>query len=134
MSMFNDKNVIDKYFQDNWTETPISFDGVGFDIPTDNKWVSVAMVVYDRSLYAISPQHGRKLDYGKIIVRCYDISPTLVMKLCAKVQEFLECHTIIADDGKEILVDMGISDDLGVVNLDNGIFEVQLGFKIKKYN
>ena len=134
MSMFNDKNVIDKYFMDNWTDTPISYEGVPFSHPKDGKWIHVAFLVYDRQVYGMDGRTGRKKDWGKIVVRCYDSSPTLSMRLANKVQLFLECIAITADDGNDIMIDMGISDEFGAVDLDNGIFEVQLSFKCIKYN
>ena len=134
MSLYSDENVITKYFIDNWTHTKVSYDGVPFSVPTANEWISLALVPYRRELYAIAPQHGRKKDYASIEIRCFAGSPTLVKKLCEIVLNFLECKTLTANDGKEILISIGEPSDLGAENLENGTFMFPLSFDTVKYN
>ena len=124
------KNVIDKHFLDNWHSTAIAFDMENFTMPSTKKWVSVQLIVYDRELIGIAPQHGRKLDWGLIRVRCYDTSVTKSYLLANEIQNFLECTTLA--DGS--MVDLGIADAESGVPLDNGVFETTLNFVIKKYN
>lgn len=132
--MLQNKNTVDKYFQDNWTETPTQYDGTDFETPTDNKWVSVQLLPYDRELIGISPGGGRKLDYGIIRVRIYDVSPTLSYNLAYQIQAFLECRQLVNDDLTVLIVDMGISDGNGAVPLHNNIYETTIDFIVKKYN
>ncbi len=132
--LLNDKNVIDKYFLDYWAETPVSYDGVHFEMPSTGRWVHVELLPYDRQAYAFGAGDARKVDYAIIRVRAYGHSPTLSFKLGALVQVFLECKILTADDNNELSIDMGIGDGNGAVPLDNGIFSTQIDFIVKKYN
>ena len=122
------KSKVDKHFQDNWTATKVQYEGAKFDLPTNNKWVSVSFVPYDRSIIGYAGANSRKEDNALIVVRCYDTSPTLSMILAEEVQTFLECKKI--DD---IIVDLGISDGNGAIPLHDGIFELTLNFKTRKF-
>ena len=124
----NSKSEIDKYFQDNWSTTAIQFEGADFELPSDNAWISVSYVPYDRSIVGYGGSETRKEDNALIVVRCYDTSPTLVLSLSQAVLAFLECKTI-----NGIIVDLGIADGNGAVPLHNGIFEMTLNFKTRTY-
>ena len=132
--MYANKSDIDKYFKDNWTLTPIQYDGAQFEIPADNSWISISLLPYDRELIGLDGGAGRKLDYGIIRVNCYDTSVTLCYDIAYEVQAFLECSEIPTTDGKKLLVDMGIADGQGSIPLDNGVYETQINFITKKYN
>ena len=122
------KSKIDKYFQDNWTLTDIQYEGATFTVPKNNKWISIALLPYDRSIVGYGGTNTRKEDNALIVVRCYDTSPTLSMTLAEEIQTFLECKKI--DD---IIVDLGISNGNGAISLHDGIFELTLNFKTRKY-
>jgi hypothetical protein len=130
--MYKDKPIVDKYFKDNWTDTEIAYDGANFSIPTDKRWIQIQLIPYDKE--SLSTSNGLKVDYGLIRVRCYDVSATMAYKLAYKVQEFLECKKLDTDDNKQLLIDMGIGDGNGAIPLDNGIYETQLDFIVKKYS
>ena len=132
--MFQNKNTIDKFMLDNWTLTPISFDMANFTVPQNKKWVSVQLIPYDRQLIGLSPSHGRKLDYGIIRVRTYDISATKAFLLAFGVQNILECVTMNNSDGTQLMVEMGIGDGEGATDMGNGVFRATMNFLVKKYN
>jgi hypothetical protein len=132
--MFQNKNTVDKYFMDNWGITPIAYDMDNFTAPSNGKWISIQLLPYDRELIGLSPQHGRKLDYGIIRVRTYDVSATKSYLLAFEAQAFLECKQLDNGDGTQLDVDMGVGDGEGAVDLENGIFETTINFLVKKYN
>jgi hypothetical protein len=124
----NSKSKIDKFFQDSWTETPVQYEGADFDTPADNRWIAVNFVPFDRSIVGIGGANSRKEDNALIVVRCYDVSPTLTLTLCQTVLAFIECKTI-----NDIIVDIGIPDGNGAIPLHNGIFEMTLNFKTRTF-
>ena len=132
--MLQNKNTVDKYFIDNWNLTPVSFDMENFTMPDDKRWIGVQLLPYDRQLVGFDGNEGRKLDYGLIRVRCYDTTATKSYNLAFEVQTMLECKKLVNTDGTELLVDLGISDGDGALDLENGVFRTQLDFKVKKYN
>jgi len=129
--IFGNKSDVDKYFKDNWTLTPIQYDGANFVTPLDNKWVSISLNPYDRELIGMDGHKGRKLDYAYIRVNCYDTSTTLCYNLANEVQKFLECIEIPTADNP-LMVGLGIADGNGAIPLDNGVFFTQLDFMTKK--
>jgi len=132
--MFQNKNTVDKFMLTNWQQTPIAFDLENFTMPSTKKWISVALIPYDRELIGLSPNHGRHLDYGIIRIRAYDVSATKSYLLAFNVQSVLECKMLDNSDGTQLMVDMGIGDGEGAVDLENGVFETTINFLVKKYN
>jgi len=132
--LYADKSAIDKYFKDNWDKTPILLDGSKIDTPNDGKWIATKIVLNNREQISFGASGSRTMDEGEIVVDCYDKSPTKCYNLAYEVQKFLECKIILGNDGKEILVGLGISDGNGALPLHNGIYETRLKFTIKKYN
>ena len=128
------KNTVDKFMLDNWQSTPIAFDLENFTMPSTKKWVSVQLMQYDRELIGIAPQHGRKLDYGMIIVKVYDTSFTKSYLLASEVIKVLECVTMLNSDGTQLLVGIGVPDADGYFDNGNGVFKTTINFIVKKYN
>ena len=128
------KNTVDKYMIDNWTSTPIAFDLENFTMPSTKRWISVQLMQYDRELIGLAPQHGRKLDYGLIIVKVYDTSFTKSYLLVDEVIKMLECVTMSNSDGTQLMVGLGTPDVNGYEDLQNGVFRTTINFKVKKYN
>jgi len=128
------KNTVDKYMIDNWTSTPIAFDLENFTMPSNKRWISVQLMQYDRELIGLAPQHGRKLDYGLIIVKVYDTSFTKSYLLVDEVIKMLECVTMLNSDGTQLLVGLGTPDASGYEDLQNGVFRTTINFEVKKYN
>jgi len=132
--MYQNKNTIDKYMLDNWHSTPIAFDMENFTMPSNKKWVSVALIPYDRELIGLSPQHGRKLDYALLRVRTYDVSVTKSYLLAYEMQTLLECKTLTNSDGTNLLIDLGVGDGDSTGDMGNNVFRTTLNFVVKKYN
>jgi len=128
------KNTVDKYMIDNWTSTPIAFDLENFTMPSNKRWISVQLMQYDRELIGLGPQHGRKLDYGLIIVKVYDTSFTKSYLLVDEVIKMLECVTMSNSDGTQLMVGLGTPDASGYEDLQNGVFRTTINFEVKKYN
>ena len=124
-NIFQTKPLIDKYFKDNWTKTPIQYDGADFEAKTTS-WISVALVPMDRQITSFDGQDGRKSEEGIIRVRCYDTSATKVYSLNFDVLTLLECKEF---DG--LRVGVGTPDGSGAVPLDNGVYESQIDFIVK---
>ncbi len=126
MSLYDLKPELDRYFDTNWASTPVQYDGVRFEKPDYNKWISVQLVPVSR----IDATFGDGVDEERGIVKvyCYDNSPTLVYKLASEVLNFLEI-TAIGD----AFVDMGQSDGNGAVPLHDGIYETLINFSVQ-YN
>ena len=45
------KIELEKHFNDNWSQTPVQFQGSTFTQPTE--WISLVFIPLDRSLYAM---------------------------------------------------------------------------------
>ena len=129
--MLEDKHIVDKYFQDNWTGTPIQYDGANFKMPVDGKWISVRLVPYDRQ--SLSANNGLKVDYALIRVFCYDTSVTKCYNLGKQVQDFLECKKIPTDTASELIVEVAVPNGDGATPLHNSIYETVLNFTVRKY-
>ena len=128
------KNTVDKYMIDNWTSTAIAFDLENFTMPSNKRWISVQLMQYDRELIGLAPQHGRKLDYGLIIVKVYDTSFTKSYLLVDEVIKMLECVTMSNSDGTQLMVGLGTPDASGYEDLQNGVFRTTINFEVKNYN
>ena len=134
LKMLQNKNSVDKYFLDNWHTTPISFDLENFTMPADKKWIGVQLIPYDRKLIGFDGQHGRKIDYALIRVRCYDTTVTKSYNLAYQVQKMLECKTIPNADGTQLQVELGVGTGDGSLDMENSVFRTTLDFKVTKYN
>jgi len=115
---YNTKKEIEKYFIDNWTICPVTFDGEEFK--TSNKWITVKYIPLGRTASTCQ----RVSTNSQLQVFCYDISPTLVIKLMDEVNQFFDCKQLVYSYS-------GIGSSLvGVQNLDNNVFEQNTIFDI----
>ena len=123
------KVEIEKYIQANWTQTPVKFQGSTF--AQTSEWVSVVFIPLDRSLYAFDGGDGRKKDTVMLKVLSYSDNPTKCLGLEDDVRAFLECINIPNNNAR---VGMGKPDGLGVIDLENGVFEASSTYLIESYN
>lgn len=105
--MFATKNAVDKYFHDNWADTPVQYDGAKFEEPGDGIWVSIKVTPYDRLVWGECTQV-----LSEVKVFCYHTSVTDMYALADKVIEFLELTEI-----GNVVIDRGHSDGFGVDDL-----------------
>lgn len=124
----NIKQAVDKYFNDNWIETPIQFETADFSYPDSKKWISIKYIPYDRVLYGMDGDTGRKTTSTTVVIRCFDTTSTLAYDLAILVQAFFECETI-----DSLKVGLGIGDGNSAVDLENGCFQVTLNFDTINY-
>jgi len=123
------KIEIEKYFVDHWTQTPIQFQGSTFTQASE--WISVVFIPLDRSLYAFDGGNGRKMDTVMVKVLSYSDNPTKTLGLEDDVRAFLECIEVPNNNAR---VGMGKPDGLGVLDLENGVFEASSTYLIQSYN
>lgn len=124
----NIKKEIDTFFKNNWTETPIQYEGADFKYPTDKSWISLSYAPYDRNIYAYNGETGRKRTYTTVIVRCFDVNPTFCFDLVNKIQAMFECQTI-----GTIKVGVGMGDGNGAIDNENGTFQLSANFDTINY-
>ena len=124
--LYEYKSKIDKYFDANWSETPIQYDGIHFDMPTDGRWISIQL----HPFYAIEETFGRAVtdERGLIKVFAYDKSATLTFELSNDVCLFL--NEIFIDGA---FVNTGVPDGRGAMPLRDGVFESLTNFTIENF-
>ena len=118
--LYDTKREIEQHFIDNWS-TPIQFEGVDFAAPS--KWVRLAFIPIDRT----ANTSKRVFENSQLKVFCYDVSPTLCVKLVDEVNTFLDCL-----DLSTCRFGTGQSDGLGTQPLDNGVYELVTLFEVDK--
>ncbi len=74
---------------------------------------------------------NRTLDVIDVKVLSYSDNPTKVIGLEDDVKTFLECWDV-PNHGAEVGV--GKPDGLGIIDLDNGVFEAVTTYLIESYN
>ena len=122
--MFSTKREIDRYFEMNWSLTPIQFAGTPFT-HSPSKWVIVKVVPHGRDIIGIGGSNGgRKRTRQTIRVFCYESSATLAFILASHVQEFLECRVV-----GNTTIGVGEGDGAGALDLENGFYEVVVDFE-----
>ena len=117
--LYNTKREIEQYFLDNWTATPIQFQGVDFDSP--DKWISLAFIPVDRT----SNTCNRVFENSQLKILCYDKSPTLAIKLLDEVNTFFDCKSL-----STCYSGTGNADGLGVQDLLNNTYEVATLYEV----
>lgn len=131
--MFKYKKDIDRYFMENWHNSAIQFDGASFNMPQNNRWISVKLIPLQRDLIGMDGQGGRKSSTLQLQVLCYDTSATQSYALAQEVMEWLECREIDAGNGTKLKVGLAEGDGNGAVPLENGIYETMIQFDIINY-
>lgn len=123
MSIAEIKSTVESYFQTNWIETEIDWNGVDFITPSNKEWISIQTIPFDRVPYAYDGTGDRKRDDVIIKVRAYAPNPHSAFVLQDELITFLE--------GKELLTTqylVGKPDGNGATSLENGIYEVAIDF------
>ena len=129
--MVNLKIELEKHFNTNWISTPIQWEGIDIQAPSDGKWIGLKFNPIDRTQYAYDGSSGRTKDQAQLEVSCYATSTTKSLSLGDEVKAFIENWNYSGIDAN---VGLGVPDGNGVINLDNYIFESVLTFQIKSYN
>jgi len=117
--LYESKVEIEQYFLDNWTSTPIQFQGVDFTQP--NKWISLVFIPIERTANTCN----RVFENSQLKVLCYDVNPTLAMKLIDEVNAFFDCKTL-----SKVYSGVGKADGLGAIDLLNNTFEIASIYEI----
>ena len=127
------QNVItlETHFKDNWTLTPIQYEGDNFKAPV-GPWISLVFVPVDREIYAYDGADGRAKDLMLMRVYSYDKTPTKAMALSDEVKAFIECYEY--DSARVGLGLPDVTGNSGVMSLENNIFESAIMFQVTNYN
>ena len=102
-----------------------------FTQPTGGKWISLVFIPIARDTYAFDGQNGRSVDLVQFKVLSYGTNATQALGLDDDVRTFLECFSIPNNDAK---VGNGVPDGLGIIDLDNDVFEIGSLYEINSYN
>lgn len=119
--MYTTKVEIEQYFNDNWTLTPIQYQGINFD--SVESWVSLVFIPIERTA---NTSH-RVFENSQLKVLCYHKSPTLVTKLVDEVNQFLDCLNL-----STCRLGTGNSDGTGTQPLGNDTYELVTLFEVDK--
>lgn len=127
--MQNLKKAVETYFNDDWTSTPLQFQGSA--LPDTDTFIYIVFVPIDRSVYGIGNNKGRKKDTVMIRVSSYSSNPLRSLEIDDAVRDFFECWEVPNIDAQ---VQSGVPDGLGIVDLGNGMFETISNYMIDSYN
>ena len=111
-----------KYFIDNWTDTPIQIDGMPFDNSTLDQYIQIRYTpIDDESLM------GRTTSTGILQVYCYHKIKNLAAVLADDVREFA------GDKDLPKGIALGCGKNILIEDLDNGFWLVLLHFKVNQF-
>ncbi len=125
------KIELEQYFVDNWTETPIQFQGNDYTAPIDNRWIYIEFIPIDRAIYSMGCPFPYSMDTVMLRVYARDTTPTASLSLDDEVRTFIECFQM---SSVTATVGDGVPDGLGIVDLGNSIFETASNYTIEAYN
>ena len=114
--MIEMKIQIETYFKDNWTQTPIHYQGMRFIPPSTHNWVSITFTPIDRE------SHGSgciATDIAQVRVLSYGNTPNASLELDGDVGAFLENYSW----NSASIVGARDYDGLGILDMENGAFE-----------
>lgn len=114
-----------RYFIENWTETPFMFEGKKPELDTKNleKYIRFAYTNYDNQIKNM----GRELAYGTFTVYCYHRNRTQCAILSDSVSNFFKCK----DLPNGIRTDVGVQGN--ILELDNKFFLNTVQFDIRQF-
>lgn len=127
--MQNLKKQIEIYFNDNWTDTPVQYQGSSE--PDTDTFIYITFVPLDRSVYGMDSNGGRKKDTVMARIFSYSSNPLKSLEIDDSVREFFECWELPGIDAR---TQTGVPDGLGIVDLGNGMFETTSNYTIESYN
>ncbi len=110
---------IEEHFQNGWTETPIQWETVNFDIV--DRFISLKLI----PITSESNSCKRVFNNLQLQVLAYDTNSTRVIDLSDKIREFIGCI-----DLPTCYFNVGSFDGIGVVPLENGIFFLNNVFEV----
>ena len=123
------KIALDTYFQDNWTSTPIQFQGQSLDTASIDSFISLIYSPVENETYGLDgTENGRILYSGLYKIFCYAKNYNKVLILADEVKTFL--------NGKEFPESMhiGIGQDGSPTDLDNGFIEILTIFNVDQWS
>lgn len=115
--MVDMKIAIDTYFSDNWTECPVHYQGMTFTQPSDAKWIHIMFTPIEREQYGFGDACATNIAQLRIL--SYGDTPNASLTLDGDVQTFIENYYW----GTGNNVETAEPDGLGIIDLDNGVFE-----------
>ena len=121
--MLEMKRAIEKYFSDNWSQTPIHWQGMDFVQPNSGVWIHITFTPIDRE------SHGSgciSTNIAQVRVLSYGKTPNASLELDGDVGTFLGNYSW----NSASVVDVGDYDGLGIIDLDNGVFETSSLFTV----
>jgi hypothetical protein len=118
--LFSKQEIINTYFNDNFTDCPVEYEGLRFETPDTKEWIS---------LFLLPESANKEAENGLFKIICYSSSATLVFKLADKVKAFLDNAQF---DG--LSFGIGYGDGLGCSNLENGIYQTVVLFDVEAIN
>mgnify|MGYP006899561390 CR=1 FL=1 len=122
------KQAIDGYFQTNFTTATIHYEGMPMnDLSTVTSLVSLVYEPVTNESYGMDGTSSGRIEYaGLYKVFCYAKSPVKAFILADAVKTFL--------NGKEIgTVSIGIGQDSGANDLENGFHQVLCYFNVSEW-
>ena len=120
--MYIIKKEIDDYFFQNWTKTPIQFEGAKFTQPKDGRWIAVRYIPYSRGYHGICVETKATV---RIVI--FETSVTECYKLGDEVIGFFELQDI-----NKVSVSHGYTDGFPADDLD-GIFRTSTLFDVSSF-
>ena len=124
--MVDMKIAIEKHFADNWSTTPIHYQGMKFTAPADNKWIHISFTAIERTRGGFGG--GCTSETAQVKVMSYDRTPTSSLKLDGHVVAFLENYQW--EDNS--IVGLQEPDGLGTLDMENGAFETSSLYYVKQ--
>jgi len=119
------KIAIEKHFADNWTATPIHWQGMRFTAPSDNKWIHVSFTPISRQRGGFGG--GCATNEAQVKIMSYDKTPTASLALDGQVLTFLENYSWEHNS----TVGLSEPDGLGTIDMENGAFETSSLYQVK---
>lgn len=125
--MVNIKQKVEQYFIDSWTGAPFNFQGN--DIEAVAPFFTISFVPLEREAYSFGGACSRKRDTAYFKISSYETNPTKCIILDDEVRAFLECYNV-----DSVQLEEGKPDGLGIVDLENGLFESVTNYGATQHN
>lgn len=128
MANYDVKKDLDTYFQNNWTETSIQFQGQQLDTTGLDKFISLIYNPVENDAYGFDGSATGRLKYaGLYKVFCYAKNPTKAFLLADQVKAFF--------NGKEVgNITIGIGQDGSSTDLGIDFEEVLCSFDVSQWS
>ena len=128
MASFNIKNIIEKYFQTNFTTYTIQYEGMKIDTIPSGGMISLIYSPIENSLYGIDGTSTGRIEYaGMYKIFCYASNPTKAYIIADAVKTFLNGKQI-----GDIYIEVG--QDNQANDLNNGFYELLVTFNLSQWS